>query len=164
MNYDVFTSGRKNTSTGNVFPTDIFAPKSQTSYIIVHTYYIIHKMKGLYTILLLLFSNIFMTVAWYGHLKFQHLKFFEKTGVFGLILASWFIAFLEYCLMVPANRIGYQENGGPFTLLQLKVIQEVITLVVFTVFTLVLFKNEALKWNHFVGFVFLVLAVYFIRK
>lgn len=121
-------------------------------------------MKGLYTILLLLFSNVFMTIAWYGHLKFQHLKFFQKTGLLGLILASWFIAFLEYCLMVPANKIGYQENGGPFTLLQLKVIQEVITLVVFTVFTLILFKNEALKWNHFVGFVFLVLAVYLIRK
>lgn len=121
-------------------------------------------MKALYTILLLLFSNVFMTMAWYGHLKFQQLNFFQKTGVFGLILASWFIAFFEYCLMVPANRIGYQENGGPFTLLQLKVIQEVITLVVFTVFTLVLFKNEALKWNHFVGFCFLILAVYFIRK
>lgn len=121
-------------------------------------------MKGLYTIPLLLFSNVFMTFVWYGHLKFQHLKLFEKTGVFGLILASWFIAFMEYCLMVPANRIGYQENGGPFTLLPLKVIQEVITLVVFTFFTLVLFKNEALRWNHLVGFVFLVLAVYFIRK
>lgn len=121
-------------------------------------------MKGLYTILLLLLSNVFMTFAWYGHLKFQHLQFFQKAGIWGLILASWGIAFMEYCLMVPANRIGFQGNGGPFTLLQLKVIQEVITLVVFTVFTLVLFKNEALKWNHFVGFVFLILAVYFIRK
>jgi len=66
--------------------------------------------------------------------------------------------------MVPANRIGFRENGGPFTLVQLKVIQEVITLLVFTVFALVFFKNESMKWNHFVGFVFLVLAVYFIRK
>lgn len=121
-------------------------------------------MKGIYTILLLLFSNVFMTLAWYGHLKFQHLKFFEKTGLFGLILASWFIAFFEYCLMVPANRIGFRENGGPFTLVQLKVIQEVVTLLVFTGFALVFFKNETFKWNHFVGFVFLVLAVYFIRK
>lgn len=121
-------------------------------------------VKALYTILLLIFSNVFMTIAWYGHLKYQHLKFFQKTGLAGLILASWLIAFFEYCLMVPANKIGYQENGGPFTLLQLKVIQEVITLVVFTVFTLLLFKNEQLKWNHFVGFGFLVLAVYFIRK
>ena len=121
-------------------------------------------MQGISTILLLLFSNVFMTVAWYGHLKFQHLKFFEKTGLFGLILVSWLIAFFEYCLMVPANRIGFRENGGPFSLVQLKVIQEVITLLVFSAFTLLFFKNEALKWNHLVGFVFLVLAVYFIRK
>ena len=121
-------------------------------------------MKAVPTILLLLFSNVFMTVAWYGHLKFQHLKFFEKTGLFGLVLVSWLIAFFEYCLMVPANRIGFRENGGPFTLVQLKVIQEVITLLVFSAFTLLFFKNEALKWNHLVGFVFLVLAVYFIRK
>lgn len=121
-------------------------------------------MKGIYTVVLLLLSNVFMTFAWYGHLKFQHLKFFQKTGLFGLILVSWLIAFMEYCLMVPANRIGFRENGGPFTLVQLKVIQEVITLVVFTLFALVFFKNESFKWNHFVGFVFLVLAVYFIRK
>ena len=72
-------------------------------------------MRGIYAILLLLFSNVFMTIAWYGHLKFQH--FFQKTGLWGLIIASWLIAFAEYCLMVPANRLGYQENGGPFTLL-----------------------------------------------
>ena len=121
-------------------------------------------MKGFYTILLLLLSNVFMTFAWYGHLKFQHLKFFQKAGLMSIIVASWLIAFLEYCFMVPANRMGYQENGGPFTLVQLKVIQEVITLLVFTIFTLIFFKNESLKWNHFVGFLFLVLAVYFIRK
>lgn len=121
-------------------------------------------MKGLATIALLLLSNVFMTFAWYGHLKFQHLSFFKKTGLLGLIVASWLIAFFEYSLMVPANRIGYSENGGPFSLLQLKVIQEVITLLVFVGFTLVFFKNETLKWNHLVGFVFLVLAVYFIRK
>ena len=121
-------------------------------------------MRAVYTILLLICSNIFMTFAWYGHLKFQHLKFFQKAGLFGIIVASWMIAFLEYSLMVPANRMGYKDNGGPFTLVQLKVIQEVITLVVFTVFTLLLFRNEQLKWNHFIGFVFLILAVYFIRK
>jgi len=121
-------------------------------------------MKGLATIALLLLSNVFMTFAWYGHLKFQHLSFFQKTGLFGVVLAAWLIAFFEYCFMVPANRIGYQGNGGVFTLVQLKVIQEVITLLVFTGFTLIFFKNEPLKWNHFVGFVFLVLAVYFIRK
>ncbi|MCB0531776.1 MAG: DMT family protein [Lewinellaceae bacterium] len=121
-------------------------------------------MKGLATIALLLLSNVFMTFAWYGHLRFQHLSFFQKTGLFGIVLASWLIALLEYCFMVPANRMGFIGNGGPFTLVQLKVIQEVITLLVFTLFTLVFFKNEPLKWNHFVGFVFLVLAVYFIRK
>ena len=121
-------------------------------------------MRIIYTTLLLICSNIFMTFAWYGHLKFQEMKFFQKTGIWGLVLASWCIAFFEYCLMVPANRLGYRGNGGPFSLLQLKVLQEVITLVVFTVFTLLLFKNETLKWNHFVGFAFLVLAVYFIRK
>jgi uncharacterized protein len=121
-------------------------------------------MKGIYTILLLILSNVFMTFAWYGHLKFQNLKFFEKTGLLGIILISWLIAFFEYCLMVPANRFGFKENGGSFSLVQLKVIQEVITLVVFTVFTLVFFKNEPIKWNHYLGFVFLILAVYFIRK
>jgi hypothetical protein len=121
-------------------------------------------MKGFYTIALLVLSNVFMTFAWYGHLKFQHLKFFQKTGLVGLVLASWSIAFFEYCLMVPANRMGYAENGGPFSLVQLKVLQEVITLVVFALFSLVFFKGEPLRWNHLVGFVFLVLAVYFIRK
>jgi uncharacterized protein len=121
-------------------------------------------MKALYTILLLILSNVFMTFAWYGHLKFQNLKFFEKTGLFGVVLISWLIAFFEYCLMVPANRFGFKENGGSFTLVQLKVIQEVITLLVFTAFTLIFFKNEPIKWNHYVGFVLLILAVYFIRK
>ncbi|MBL7782074.1 MAG: DMT family protein [Saprospiraceae bacterium] len=121
-------------------------------------------MRGIFTILLLLLSNVFMTFAWYGHLKFQEFKFFQKAGIFGLIIASWLIAFLEYSLMVPANRMGYKENGGPFSLIQLKVIQEVITLLVFTAFTMIFFKNESFKWNHFVGFGLLVLAVYFIRK
>jgi uncharacterized protein (DUF486 family) len=77
---------------------------------------------------------------------------------------SWGLAFFEYCLQVPANRIGFKENGGPFTLLELKVIQEVITLVVFVVFSLLFFKNDALRWNHLVGFVCLIFAVYFIFK
>jgi uncharacterized protein (DUF486 family) len=74
------------------------------------------------------------------------------------------VAFFEYSLMVPANRLGYKENGGPFSLVQLKVIQEAITLMVFLVFTLVFFKNESIKTNHLIGFVFLLLAVYFIFK
>ncbi len=121
-------------------------------------------MKSLYTILLLTLSNIFMTFAWYGHLKFKDIPWFSKLGLPMIVLISWGIALFEYAIQVPANRLGYSENGGPFNLWQLKVIQEVITLVVFTIFTLVLFKNESLKINHIIGFVFLVLAVYFIFK
>ncbi len=121
-------------------------------------------MKIFLTISLLVVSNVFMTLAWYGHLKMKEFKWFETLPLLAIILISWGIAFFEYIFQVPANRIGFRENGGPFTLLQLKVIQEVITLVVFTIFSLVAFKNETFKWNHFVGFVFLVLAVYFIFK
>ena len=120
--------------------------------------------KALITIGLLVLSNIFMTLAWYGHLKFGEMKGFQKLGIIAIILISWGMAFFEYCAQVPANRIGYQQYGGPFSLVQLKVIQEVITLIVFTIFTLVLFKNESFRINHLIGFVFLVLAVYFIFK
>jgi uncharacterized protein (DUF486 family) len=120
-------------------------------------------MKGLTTIGLLLLSNAFMTMAWYGHLKFNGSKA-GSLGIFGIILVSWGIAFFEYCFQVPANRIGYQQFGGPFSLVQLKVIQEVITLLVFMVFTMIVFKNESFKMNHLIGFIFLVLAVYFIFK
>jgi hypothetical protein len=121
-------------------------------------------MKGIYTILLLVLSNTFMTFAWYGHLKFKEWKWFDALPLISIILISWGIALFEYLFQVPANRIGFKENGGPFTLVQLKVIQEVITLVVFSVFTLLMFKNETFRWNHLVGFVFLVLAVFFIFK
>jgi uncharacterized protein len=121
-------------------------------------------MKIFLTISLLVVSNVFMTLAWYGHLKMKEFKWFEALPLISIILISWGIAFFEYIFQVPANRIGFKENGGPFTLLQLKVIQEVITLVVFTLFSLIAFKNETFKWNHFVGFVFLILAVYFIFK
>jgi len=121
-------------------------------------------MKGLLTILLLIVSNTFMTLAWYGHLKFGEMKWFSKLGLAAIILISWGIALFEYMFQVPANRIGFHENGGPFTLVQLKVIQEVITLVVFTVFTLVIFKQETFRTNHFISFVLLVLAVYFMFK
>ena len=121
-------------------------------------------MKGFFTIGLLILSNIFMTLAWYGHLKFKELKWFENLGLISIIFISWGLALFEYFFQVPANRIGFKENGGPFTLMQLKVIQEVITLIVFTVFSLLFFKNETFTWNHAVGFVFLVLAVYFIFK
>lgn len=105
-----------------------------------------------------------MTLAWYGHLKFKEYKWFEALPLVVVIFISWGIALFENFFQVPANRIGFKENGGPFTLLQLKVIQEVITLVVFTLFSLIAFKNETFKWNHFVGFFLLVLAVYFIFK
>lgn len=119
-------------------------------------------MKVFYTIALLFLSNIFMTFAWYGHLKAKNLGKFEYLGIFGVILMSWGIAFFEYCLMVPANRIGSAETGGPFTLPQLKVIQEAITLIVFMLFIMVLFKHEPLKWNHAAAFGCLILAVYFV--
>jgi hypothetical protein len=121
-------------------------------------------MKAFATIGLLIASNIFMTLAWYGHLKFKELKWFENLGLIAIILISWGLALFEYFFQVPANRIGFRDNGGPFTLVQLKVIQEVITLVIFTIFSLLFFKNEVLRWNHAVGFIFLVLAVYFIFK
>lgn len=121
-------------------------------------------MKTYITIGLLVLSNIFMTLAWYGHLKFKELKWFENTGLFTIILISWGLALFEYCFQVPANKIGFQGNGGPFSLLELKVIQEVITLIIFVIFSLLFFKNESLRWNHLVGMCFLVLAVYFIFK
>lgn len=121
-------------------------------------------MTAVYTIILLVLSNTFMTLAWYGHLKFKELKWFESLGLISIVLISWGIALFEYFFQVPANRMGYKGNGGPFTLVELKVIQEVITLVVFVVFSLIAFKNETLRVNHIIGFFFLVLAVYFIFK
>ena len=106
-------------------------------------------MKAFYTILLLIVSNIFMTFAWYGHLKLQEMKIINNWPLFAVVLFSWAIALFEYSFQVPANRIGFVENGGPFSLMQLKVIQETITLIVFTVFTTLFFKGEALHWNHF---------------
>lgn len=114
-------------------------------------------------ILLLVVSNIFMTFAWYGHLKLQQLNVItSNTPLFFVILLSWGIALAEYSFMIPANRLGYAGNGGPYSLMQLKVIQEVVTLTVFTIFTVVLFKGEPLHWNHFVAFLCLVAAVYFV--
>jgi uncharacterized protein (DUF486 family) len=121
-------------------------------------------MKGLITIGLLVLSNAFMTLAWYGHLKFGEIKGFSKLGLIAVIFISWGIALIEYFCQVPANRIGFRGNGGPFSLVELKVIQEVITLLVFTLFSLLFFKTESFRTNHIVGFVLLVLAVYFIFK
>jgi len=121
-------------------------------------------MKAISTILLLVLSNTFMTFAWYGHLKFKDLKWFEHLGLISIILLSWGIALFEYMFQVPANRIGFKDHGGPFTLVELKVLQEVITLIVFMIFTFVFFKNETIRANHLIGFGFLILAVYFIFK
>jgi hypothetical protein len=113
---------------------------------------------------LLVLSNTFMTFAWYGHLKFSQLKWFEHTGMITFILLSWGLAFFEYCFQVPANRLGFRQNGGPFSLVELKVIQEITNLTIFVIFVLFFFKNEALRWNHFVAFGLLILAVYFLFK
>jgi len=104
-------------------------------------------------IVLLTVANVFMTFAWYGHLKYGN------AALWKVILISWGIAFVEYCFQVPANRIGYQQ----FSVVQLKTIQEVITLIVFSIFSL-LYLKENLKWNHGLGFLFIVLAVFFIFK
>lgn len=119
-------------------------------------------MQGLYSILLLIISNIFMTFAWYGHLKLQEMKIISNWPLIRVILLSWGIALAEYMCQVPANRLGFQGNGGPFSLMQLKVVQEVITLIIFTLFSTLLFKGESLHWNHLAAFVCLVLAVYFV--
>ena len=117
--------------------------------------------QRLLTIGLLIVSNLFMTFAWYGHLKLKEFKFFDHWPLFAVILLSWGIALFEYCFQVPANRIGFRENGGPFSLMQLKVIQEVITLVVFIVFSVVAFHMQV-KWNHIVAGLCLIAAVYFV--
>ncbi len=121
-------------------------------------------MKGLYTILLLMVSNVFMTFAWYGHLKFKSLKFLDSAPLIGVILLSWGIALFEYCFMIPANRIGFQGNGGPFSLIELRVIQEVVSLTVFTLISLFIFRTESFRVNHIYSFMFIVLAVYFAFK
>ena len=121
-------------------------------------------MNGLYTILLLILSNTFMTFAWYGHLHLKKFSVLQKWGIFGIILLSWGLAFFEYVFQVPANKMGYKGNGGPFSLFELKVIQEVISILVFTLAVLLVFKTDKLAWNHIVGFAFLVLAVFFVFK
>ncbi|MBR5475379.1 MAG: DMT family protein [Bacteroidaceae bacterium] len=119
--------------------------------------------KILFTITFLIISNTFMTLAWYGNLKLQEMKIIgSATPIIFIILISWGIALLEYSFLIPANRIGSDINGGPFSLVQLKVIQEVISCLVFAVIASVLFKGETLAWNHIVAFLFLALAVYFV--
>lgn len=121
-------------------------------------------MKGLYTILLLIISNVFMTFAWYGNLKLSEMKVISDWPLILIILCSWGLAFFEYSFMIPANRMGSMIHGGPFSLVQLKVIQEVVSLTVFMIISMTIFKNETFRLNHLIGFGFLVLAVYFIFK
>lgn len=119
--------------------------------------------KIILTLVLLIISNSFMTLAWYGNLKLQEMKIISSnTPIVLIVLISWCVALLEYSFLIPANRIGSEINDGPFSLVQLKVIQEVISCLVFGVIVSVLFKGETLQWNHFVAVVFLVLAVYFV--
>lgn len=110
-------------------------------------------MKSIVPIVLLTAANVFMMFAWYGHLKFKNVPLIV------VIVASWLIAFFEYCLQVPANRIGHES----FSTAELKTMQEAITLVVFCAFS-VLYLKEELRWNYFVGFAFMVLAVFFVFK
>jgi uncharacterized protein (DUF486 family) len=120
--------------------------------------------RGIFSVILLIASNAFMTFAWYGHLKFKDWDFIKKYGLPAVILISWSIALFEYVLQVPANRLGFEGNGGPFNLVQLKVIQEVITLLVFVIFSVLMFPDQSLRSNHIIGFLFLILGVYFVFK
>ena len=119
-------------------------------------------INGIYTIVLLFVSNIFMTLAWYGPLRLQQSGISSNWPLIGVIAFSWGIAFFEYCFQVPANRLGFSDNGGPFSLVQLKVIQECVSLIVFTIIANVLFQGQALHWNHAAAFLCLVAAVYFV--
>lgn len=118
--------------------------------------------RGFATVGLLVVSNAFMTLAWYGHIAFK--SKLERYGMVAIVLLSWCIALFEYCFQVPANRIGSTQFGGPFSLWELKVIQEVVSLSVFTIFTLVFMRSDTLRWNHLAGFICLILAVYFIFR
>ncbi len=118
-------------------------------------------MRSVSTILLLIVSNVFMTFAWYGNLKLQEMKISTDWPLYAIILASWGMALIEYFCLIPANRFGSQITGGPFSLMQLKIIQEAISLVVFTVIVATVFKSEPIQWNHFVAFGCIIAAVFF---
>ena len=118
-------------------------------------------MKGLLTVLMLVVSNIFMTFAWYGQFKLQVMKITTDWPLILIILLSWGVALFEYSFMIPANRMGFIENGGPYNLVQLKVIQEAVSLTVFTLFVILVFRGQHLQWNHFVSFGLIIAAVFF---
>ena len=117
--------------------------------------------RGLITVLMLVCSNVFMTFAWYGNLKLKQMNVIKDWPLIAIIALSWGMAFFEYTFMIPANRIGSQITGGPFSLMQLKVIQECVSLLVFTVIVATVFKGEPIRWNHLVAFGLIILAVFF---
>lgn len=118
-------------------------------------------MRFLLTIVFLTISNTFMTLAWYGHLRFKDMEWSKNLGLVSIILISWGIALFEYIFQVPANKYGFKENGGPFSLMQLKVTQEAISITVFLIFSIFFFKTEKIAWNHIVAFSLILLAVFF---
>lgn len=118
--------------------------------------------RGILTVGMLVVSNAFMTLAWYGHIAFK--SKLERFGMIAVVLLSWGIALVEYCFMIPANRLGSVQYSGPFSIWELKVIQEVISLTVFAFFVLIFMKSDSLRWNHLAGFLCLILAVYFIFR
>lgn len=118
-------------------------------------------MRSLLTVFFLLISNTFMTLAWYGHLRFKDMAWSKSLGLISIIVISWGIALFEYIFQVPANKYGFKENGGPFSLMQLKVLQEAVSITVFLIFSILLFKNEKIAWNHLVAFTLIILAVFF---
>jgi len=121
-------------------------------------------MRGLKTIIFLIISNTFMTFAWYGHLKFKDYQWGKNLPLIAIILISWGLAFFEYLFQVPANKAGFEAEGGPFSLVQLKVLQEALTIIIFMIFTTLFFKTEKLAWNHLAGFGLIILAVFVVFK
>jgi uncharacterized protein (DUF486 family) len=119
--------------------------------------------NGLYTILLLGIANVFMNMAWYGHLQFQKWGLVKTNWLPGIVLISWLIALVEYVFQVPANKLGYIENGGPFTIIELKTIQEVLSLGLFVLVNALVFK-ESFQIKHLIGFLFILFGAWIIFK
>ena len=131
-------------------------------FIFAVTNFRIVPMRPVYTVVLLIISNLFMTFAWYGHLKWKSMSFLQHAGFWTFILFSWAIAFFEYMFMVPANRIGSKENGGPWDLFQLKIVQEAISITIFTLVAIFVFKGESFHWRYAVAFLLILTAVWLV--
>ncbi len=117
---------------------------------------------GVTTVILLVVANMFMYIAWYGHLKLQTAGVTSNWPLYLVVVMSWGVALLEYSCQVPANRIGFEGNGGPYSLMQLTVMQEVITLVIFMIFSLFVFEGFTIRWNHILAMILLVAAVWLV--